>query len=368
MKKSGIFLSLAAALVCSCTGKAPAGDGIVPLVREILSDRTSPEHGLLSSFSEPDPVGEIFIIGPEEGCLSIAEAMFALDQRDNVDAKPGEDGLKDFAGETMACIIDTMSYSYPELISERKEYTVRERVVRMCLSAIDTVGHLSPYDIDGMASKAPAKVIVLADPLVACYGKADVDTLLHASGCGIPALSPLDVMFDDLFESAAGRQVKAGIICEPRFAGSGAYLSRFESAMRRHGAEGSGCVVLPGRGKEGVVKAFLDDYMAAGGEQPLDFIVVDDPTLNMQTLKSELAGLISIMNEESMVYGRFIAPDFSFIDPASSVSRKCYDILRKSNLFTHNIAQPQIVTYAVAPSPNADDGSILLIPGTYVQN
>ena len=42
--------------------------------------------------------------------------------------------------------------------------------------------------------------------------------------------------------------------------------------------------------------------------------------------------------------------------------------MRENNLFTHNIAQPQVSIYRPVRKPESDDESIILIPGSYVQN
>lgn len=363
-----ISIAAAALLAAACVTQTPAGRNTVPFVREILSDRSSPEYDLLSLHSRPDSQGEIYFIGPAESCSKIVGAMLAQDNLDNIDGVAGDDGLEDYAGETFTCIVDSLSYTYPQLVAERKEYIVRERAVRMALAALDTACHLSPYDLEGMGTKLPAKMIVLADPTFAQYGKFDIDTLFRTAGCGIPVIAPLDVMFDEVFESAGSRPVRVGLICEPRFAESYAYQARFNKAMRRHDNEGSRCIVLPTRNEGGVMKSFLDDFMAGHYAFQLDYIVIDDITLNINDLKAELASLISVMNEESMTYSRCIASEFSIIDPASSVSHRCYQILRKDNLFTHNIAKPQSSLYFPALNPNEEDDSIILIPGTYVQN
>lgn len=370
MKTRTLILILATTLLATaCVPKTPLGRNTVPFVREILSDKSSPVYEMLSEYSRPNSLGDIYFIGPEESCSKIVGAMLTQDNLDNVDGVEGDDGLKDFAGETLACIVDTLSYTYPQLVSERKEYVVRERAVRMALAAVDTTCHLSPYDLEGMGKKLPAKMIVLADPTLAQYGKFDIDTLFSTAGCGIPVVTPLDVMFDEVFDQAGNQPVRVGLICEPRFAESYSFQARFTKAMRRHGNEGSKCIVLPTRDDEGgVMKSFLDDFMAGHYAFQLDFIVIDDITLDVNELKSELASLISVMNEESMTYSRCIASEFSVLDPASSVSRKCYQILRKDNLFTHNIAQPQVSLYYPALNPNEENDSIILIPGTYVQN
>ena len=107
---------------------------------------------------------------------------------------------------------------------------------------------------------------------------------------------------------------------------------------------------------------------ARENRRPLDAVVVDDYGLDVDSLKSELADMISVMNESSMTYGRFLARDFVLMDVFGEVSSACHSILRERNLFTHDISQVQTVSYTPVDLPDSDDGSILLIPVSYVQN
>ena len=69
-----------------------------------------------------------------------------------------------------------------------------------------------------------------------------------------------------------------------------------------------------------------------------------------------------------MTYGRMISRNFVFLNTFDTVAESCYSLLRENNLFTHNIAKPQVSIYRPVRKPESDDGSIILIPGSYVQN
>ena len=97
-------------------------------------------------------------------------------------------------------------------------------------------------------------------------------------------------------------------------------------------------------------------------------MLIDDLSVNPDSLKFELAEIVSVMNESSMTYGRLIPRDFFFLNAFEEVADCAHDFLRDHNLFTHNIAMPRISVYRPAKHPDADDGSIILIPGSYVQN
>ena len=74
------------------------------------------------------------------------------------------------------------------------------------------------------------------------------------------------------------------------------------------------------------------------------------------------------MNESSMTLGRLVSRNFFFLDAFDTVSGQCFSFLRANNLFTHNIAKPQVTVYRPVRKPESEDGSIILIPGSYVQN
>ena len=113
---------------------------------------------------------------------------------------------------------------------------------------------------------------------------------------------------------------------------------------------------------------FLQRYIAEGNTRPLDAILIDDLAVRPDSLKNELADIVSVMNESSMTFGRLISRNFVFLDTFDSVADYCYALLRENNLFTHNIAKPQVSIYRPVRKPESGDRSIILIPGSYVQN
>jgi len=369
MKTGSLFIiALAGIAAASCSPKENNGLATIPLVSDILSDRYSAEYKMLEGHSEGDPNSSICIMGAEKECIILAEAMAAQDRRDNINGSSNPDGLKDFSGETICCIIDTMAAQYGGMLIARKEYVVRERAVRIAMGAIDTVFHLSPYDLDGMGGKQSSKVLIVANPHMTKYGKHDIDTLFRGTGCSCAVISPLEIMMKEALSEQ--RPVSIGIIAKSQFAYSRAYQDCFESTLDgTGGTAGSKCVVIAANSDStSIMKSFLDNYIAEGNVNPIDVIIVDDPGLDVNELKSDLASLISIMNEESMKYGKLISSNFKVLDAASSICRWTYNRLRDANLFTHNISNPQIITYIPV---HAQDGSnsILLVPDNhYVQN
>ena len=336
----------------------------IPLVREILANRDDPRAQMLRGHA-PKPVQDIAIIGTEFACDRLAEQLSFRDLQDNVDAQRVFDGLPDFAGETFVCIED--STPYPDLLGQGEE-ELRTQTLRRVLSALDTVVHISPYDQEGLASKLPAKAIILADPLLAEFGGFDIDTLFRSTGCTVPVFSPIELMLDRAFDEGGRTDLSVGILCDPQFDSTGVYERIFaRKAVERH-LKGASCVVASVSERDSVLTVFLRQYLDAGHTKPLDVILIDDLALRPDALKNELAEIVSVMNESSMTYGRLFPRGFFFLDAFDEVASACYGFLREKNLFTHNIAKPQVTIYRPVARPGSDDGSIILIPGSYVQN
>ena len=290
----------------------------IPLVREILAAKTSPRAQMLHAL-EPRPLFDIALVGPESACERLAEQLVFRDSQDNVDAHFDGDGLPDFAGETFVCLEDTVSYA--AILARDGEEALRTQTVLRVLAALDTLVHISPYDLEGLSTKQRSKLVVLVDPYLAEYGGFDVDTLLRSTGCHVPVVNPFELMLDQAFQE-----------------------------------------------RDSVLFTFLHDYRESGHEKPLDVILVDLFSLQQDELKMELAEIVSVMNESSMTYGRLISREFFFLNSYEQTSGFCYDFLRRYTLFTHNIAYPQVSVFRTVEHPDAENASIFVIPGSYVQN
>lgn len=363
--KSRLFLLLLLLLPAACTRQVVETRPTIPLVREILAEKTGPRAELLRGRT-PRPAEDIAIIGSEFACDQLAEQFSFRDSQDNVDARLTQDGLPDFSGETFDCIADADSYAGVLAASGAEE--LRRRTVLRVLAALDTPVHISPYDLEGLASKPSSKLIVLADPFLAEYGGFDVDTLMRSTDCRIPVVSPIEMMIDRAFDQGGRGDLSVGILCDPQFDSTGIYERIFARKASARGLRGASCVVSAVERRDSVLHTFLRDYLAAGHTKPLDAILVDDLSVHLDPLKTELAEIVSVMNESSMTLGRLIPRNFFFLGAFEEVSGFCYQYLRDNNLFTHIIAKPQVSVYRPVPKPEAEDDSIILIPGSYVQN
>ena len=360
-----IFLLLLLLLPAACKREVVETRPTIPLVREILAEKSGPRAALLRD-RRPQPQADITLIGGEFACDLLAEQLSNRDLRDNVDGRRTPDGLPDFAGETFALIEDEAPYAAYLEADEPEE--LRRQVVFRVLSALDTVVHISPYDLDGLAVKPSTKMIVLADPFLMEYGGFDVDTLFRSSGCEVPVVCPVESMIDRAFEQGGRWDLSVGILCDPQFDSTGIYERIFARKAAELGSRGAACVAFGLAPGDSVLHRFLQRYIAEGNTRPLDAILIDNLSVDPESLKTELAEIVSVMNEASMTLGRQIARNFFFLNTYDEVADRCYAFLRENNLFTHNIAKPQVSIYKPVRKPEADDGSIVLIPGSYVQN
>lgn len=358
--RSIAFLALLPAAV-SCIMRTEAGAGMHPFVSAILQDRDGGEYRMLQATASPDPDGDVYIIGDEEHALHLADYMAICDLHDNVDGSAGPDGLPDFAGETISCIVDTSS-----VISGER---FREAVVRCVLEAVDTVFHITPYDIEGIGHKNPAKLIILAGPQYSRLSSHDVDTLLTASGSGIRFISSLDDVFGNLAVARSGKEFSLSVVSDGGYSDYDLYEESFRNACNRAGVPDGKLTVYPAltSNPDSLMLTILDTYSDSGADEAINTFVVDDCSLDVNELKASLASLVSVTNERSVKYGKLVSQDFRMAGTVDIVTSLCYDALRKGNLFTHNIAKPQVSIYYVTPEPEGGRG-LFLVPGFYVQN
>lgn len=362
-------VGLVLAAVSACNMQELEQKPTVQYVREILADRNSPEMVLLKRNSFPRAADDICLIGSGGSCAAYAALLSGSDIVDNVDASAGMDGLPDYAGETLSCIERDLDYR--AYIQQGRTHELRTRCVREALGAIDTLAHISLYDTYGLGTKRAAKIIIFADAANAEYGKFDVDSLFASSGCQVRTIAPIDEAIDKAFAEHPGKPLRLGIFGSLENCGLGIYQERFRERAAIF-APGSECTVFATdtvRSRERLLREFIDFRLGSGAMRaPVDAIIVDDYSASGDELRLELADILSVMNESSMTYGQSIAGNFEFYDTREVAASVCYSILRKENLFTHNISLPQAVTYRVAETPDPSDDGLLLISSSYVQN
>ena len=366
MRTRSLILSSACILLLlsSCFQKKASYADTVPYVEGILADKYCHEAFVLRGNSSPDRNGSITIIGREGNCTKLAEVFSTLDARDNIDGTARPDGIPDFAGETLACIIDSLSYRY--VLKSGDESTVRAHTARLVMAGLDTISHLSPYDLEGLDSKPKSKIVILADSYMARYGGFDVDTLFNSYACGVDVIDPVSLMLDKVIEAYPLRAVNVALLYDGSLSESELYTSRFAEYTTKRGAGGSTLLTMPYNASDTLVRTMLDSWRQRSRDR-IDAIIVDDANADSESLKAQIADLISIMNESSITYSRYLQDSCLLLDVYGEVFSYCYDFLRKNNLFTHYISTPQLESYRPVFRPDTKDGSIMLIPASYVQ-
>lgn len=366
MTKSQLLLILTGFSFLACQSRVEEQRPTIQYVRDILADKSCAEYSLLSSIKEADRKGDIVIIGTGEQCSVLGAQFTTCDFFDNVDASMGGDGLPDFGGEYISTIVDEANAPYSDFIFNGNATLLREAVVRSVLSAIDTTYSLTAYDIDCQGRKAPAKAIVLADVYQQVYGKFDVDTLLHSTGCGIEVITPLASMLDYALGNSVKQNLRLGIICPAGLKDSTLYRSAATEILAGRKVD---CFASPSIASDttNVLVAFLDRYIAAGNTEPLDAIIVDDYSVLQSDLEDGLRRASSLMSAESLTYAKYLSDGIRAACPAEAVSAACFRLMREHNLFTHKISMPQVLSYKTVDLQ--EEGRVLLTPiSFYVQD
>ena len=343
------LLCLCVAL-CGCRHSETVTRPVTPFVQELLSDASLPGRVLLSEYDAADAGGALFIVGEKEACSQISDALERCDAFDNVDGRRSSDGLPDFAGETLCSVYDCVNVPYAGYADAGNADFLRELTVKSVLDALDTLCYVSPYDRSGMGLKPRAKAVVLASSQMALYGLFDLDTLLRSAACELPVISTLDAMLDQAF-APARKPTMVGVLGSRSDISSGIYSTLLRQKARKNGVPACECVAFASASEPDPLQAFVDSYLAAGYDRPLDVLLVDDLSVDMTALRERLERMRSVMDEESMTYGKVFPADFRVIDVRTAVIDACFRTLRTRNLFTHGISFPATRLFILCPRP-----------------
>lgn len=364
MRIKKIFPIFLCILPLSCNRQQAFDSDTHPLVAQILSDKSNPAYVSLSSHAEPSLQGDIYIIGGETACKALSTLFLSRDAHDNVNGRLVEDGLPDFAGETVCMVIDDAAYPYWDFIQTKGRDRMREHFLRQTISSLDTLCNLSQYDLEGKGHRDEAKIIILADPYFLSWGKKDVDLLFAATGCKVPVLQPSDLMFAKLLEDGPA-PANVGIICDSIFTRSTIYTESLKS--KAEGSDIKCFASAPTPGKSALF-SFLDRYRENGGRTPLDAILIEDCSVDMAAFKRDITMSKDLNRPEYLTYGKLLSEGFRLIESSDVVMEYCFAFLRTSNLFTHKIAHPKLVSYRTCPHPDEDSHSFLILQSDDVQD
>ena len=368
MSRSFCACLLVLLVSASCVRTVQSGRDTIDLVKNIAADASSPEHEMLASLSKVPSSGEIYLLGSPELAGLIGDAFCDCDMFDNVRARFWSDDLKDFAGECFDLVGDADYTPYSAFAEAHGADSLRELSVRYALSFLSDKCNMSIYDLEGNARKEPAKMIVLADPWMALCGKFDIDTLFSLTSCKVPVISPQELLFNAAF-AGEKKYFNVGLMCDSLYSGSGIYKALFEESVAANSIIGTRYFEAPSEDSaEGRLSAFLDKYIESGRNEPLDVLLVDDWSVDLEAMRKELEDIRDFSKEASMRYGKLVSPGFAIFGSSELTMSECYLKLREMSLFTHRIAQPTVKNYTVKSQPWGDKLKFLLIPSENVQN
>lgn len=343
MRRIFIITVLAAAVVLVGSCRKPVGGSkmTIQYVRDILSNPSSPEAAVLSALGGVRRDAAIYVVGDSVSARFCGKSLAACDEFDNVSGNLQNDKLPDFAGETISVISDEADAPYFDIINEGRYAEMRSITVRQAIQTVDTLCHLSVYDVDGLGRKLPAKIIVFSSPYATPFGLFDVDSLFSASGCSISVVSPMSTLFDSAFGAGC---FTLAVISDRESLENRLHETYFYDEISARNIVGANCFCFAPSGYEGedVLTAMMDAYVAKGGSEPIDGILIDNSAVNAEKIKATLNRITDVMNEESVLYSPVISPKVNIFDSRETLRHRCHGILRESNLFTHYISAPKL--------------------------
>lgn len=163
-----------------CSRRVEGGYKTTAFVNTLLADSLPEMHRLAALSGKTD--GSIVLIGEPAVCLRTGEMMMVCDEFDNIDARKSNDGLPDFAGETLVPILDFSDTSAAYDTSDKKsQERLRDRAVRNAVAALRI-----PHG---------CKIIVICSPALSEYGGGDVADLFERIGCNVPVIHSADTAY-----------------------------------------------------------------------------------------------------------------------------------------------------------------------------
>ena len=370
MKRIIILLAIVCAAAVSCREFSAPSRPTIDYVLSLAADSLGSAFSLVKSHNPASGEGAIAIFGEREESLLLSEVFLTADRRDNISGKPGSDLLPDFAGEVLTVILDEAEAPYAGFIERGEEVRLRENAVRGAIFALDTLCCVTPFNPEATAPKPTSKVIVLSSSLMGEYGLFDVDTLFSLAGTRIPVISPVESMIEEAL-AVEKEDLSVGVWADSALVASLAYQNVF-GRMARAAGKGSSVLYPISPSGEGDIRerllSWLDAYSEICGGRQLDALLIDDYGVNISSLEAELADIRKEDSFQKLTYARLLSKDFRFVDVMESLTGRCYDILRRENLFTHNISYPSLTLYQTVAAPDGTDNLLLRLSSRFISN
>ena len=314
----------------------------IPLVYSILQDTSAMGH-VVKAYASEGHEGSIAIIGTPEETMLLAESMLTADFVNNIDGSSRPDALPDFSGENLDLILDAVNAPYGQFLPNKTD-ALRASMVRLSVFAMDSVSRVNPFSAESSRKKFRSKVIVYSSSLVSEYGQFDVDTLLQLAGAKHYTLSPVQALLEEAL--LGGDNVNIGVWASPEVAGSGVYEAvhgrlRNASTIKVISTEESDSVGLGFR-------EFLARYRGTGRPpRPMNVLLLDGFGLGSEEIMKQVEFIRDGYSEDDIALGEVLAKDFRVIEAKDAINRSCYRLMRRENLFEHNIFYPRANLYRV---------------------
>lgn len=343
--RSILHIPVLSLLLAGCTSaNSFQSEPLTGRVLEILSDKTAPEYLSLESSASRNAVGSIFVVGEYDRNQELKHFLFGVDRRNNVNGGAGSDGIADFAGEELLFLNDVKNSPYSDFFVEDRLDALRNLAVDHCLSALDTVYSISPYDVSGSGRKKPSKFVILNSSYFTAFGEYDVSYLLRSAGSAVEVITPLNCMLEELMDN--DKEIcRAAVLCSPEVRNPEVYQTSLRQICNKNGKASSECFVHRCAKDEDPVFGILDSYVQSQHFSPLDAILVDDCSVDSDAARCSFARIQSLMDEASLKYGPFVSKDCKLLFASEVIADRCYGFLRKNNLFRLMIARPQCEDY-----------------------
>lgn len=355
MTKSGTIILLLCSLlyITACGKKDVDICDHIPFVTDVLTDSNDVWHMRMRRYDSDNREGQIAVVGPVDKTLRIAESLLVSDTFDNGSGARYSDGLPDFSGECIGAYLDVVNKDYGNYVSCGNERFLRELVVRNSLMALRDSCNSDFYGVKPEQFKQPAKVLILSSSMMSGYGHCDIDTLVNKMSLNVEVISPAYAMFEQAM-NVCGPDSHVGIWVDRDLLGYGVYSTVYEKlSHERKGSMLSYSMLSPDchdNTRVGLFQ-FLDMYLATGEDKSLSALLVDDMKVSLDSLKTALSEIMDPQNREYDDYRKVLSPEFEVIDAITSLTLKCYEILRNNNNFTHIISWPTFETYMTVPHP-----------------
>ena len=355
MRKALIVIAaLCAVLSCKQAPKAPRP--AIALVQSIVEDTTG-IRGIVENKRGAE--GAIALIGDPADVAVLSRRFLTEDRVDNVDGRHKPDSLPDFAGETFQAILDAFNAPYSHFLGEGcSTDSLREIAVTNALSAWDTTSFRASTGGRAKLRKASAKILIYTSSLQKEFGLFDVDTLLQLTGGQCTLLNPVDVLLQKVKADGARniavwapQAVKDARIWEKAFG------RRADATLSVH-------TPAPAVDIRNRFRDVLRQYQVTG--LPLDALILDGYDMDENLIRAEIRLIRLGGTDEDQAFGEMLSKDFRIYNPADALLESTYELLRKENLFTHQIAWPQ-VKYFETQENEAGEVVLVEVGSNYVK-